>query len=193
MKYQEITIFELSKRKKRLEIFRENIEEYFEKITYDEVFGSIVDTEQTIRIRERINKDLNLIYQYLSDANVSCLTDYSPPGTTSFTENIDIFFNIFQMSQLNTSHQMTVDLINRGIGIYESEETNAKVRTFNPLWWFWKIVKLIIRAPFLLLSEAGFNSEKFESSLFGKLLKLILEIAVGVCIAYIVYRFGWNK
>jgi hypothetical protein len=195
MNYHEITIFELNKRKKVLSVFRDDLEDYFNKVRHNGFSGDLVDSDATLRLRETINKKLNLVHDYLNDVNVATLVDYSPPGTARFTDSLNILFNIFNLPKLNQSHQMVTDLIDQGVGKYEDEKPRAILRTINPLWWIWKAIRRIIRLPFFLIREAGFDSKKVEDSLVGKLIKLTLSaiLLVGGGVLPILSFFGYQE
>lgn len=55
------------------------------------------------------------------------------------------------------------------IGILTEAKKTALIQMFNPLSW----LSVILRIPFLFISLTGFNIEKIENEIWGKLFKLL--------------------
>lgn len=68
------------------------------------------------------------------------------------------------------------DIVDRSIGIYQSDLSSCFRRTINPFWWIAKLVTWIVSLPFKLLGTIGFNQKKAEESLLGKIIKGLLYL-----------------
>ena len=64
-----------------------------------------------------------------------------------------------------------------------------RLHALNPAWWLWAAASFVLRIPFIVVSATGFDTEKFEAELWGKLLK-VLEV---VLIAYLLARLGLQQ
>lgn len=193
MNYKEITIFELDKRIKFLIESREDTVNYFSQLSYD-LMDHPAENKSASELRQKINYNLSKIEKFISATGTRTSIFYSPPPAIGGIQgNIDLFANIFNLDKFDISPKWITDCFEKSIGIYNNERKSAIIRTFNPFWWLWKLIKVIIGIPFFILNEAGFDSGRFENSILGKIIKLALEVAVGVAIAYIVFKFGWNK
>ena len=70
--------------------------------------------------------------------------------------------------------------MNRAIGVYEQTSRQASIRTYNPFWWFARGLIWFSRLPIWFLGEIGFDSQKIEKSIWGKIIKTIFPIIVGI-------------
>jgi len=64
-----------------------------------------------------------------------------------------------------------LDFIDRAIGIYDNNARPAFLRAINPFVYLGIVFDLVARVPFLLIGRAGFNRQKAEDSLAGRLIK----------------------
>jgi len=96
--------------------------------------------------------------------------------------------NMFQLRQLRIPRQLVVDSLDRSIGEYERKQRHLFRQLFNPLFWLGQILAI----PFRILAFAGFDADKLERSLFGRLYKAITGFAALVAaILSILYYLGW--
>lgn len=176
MHYKDITIFEVNKRINFLIQSKKDITEYFENLS--EGFAlDVTENKVARKKRQEINFYLKKLISYVRFADVNTSIYYSPPPVTGGPAgNIDIISNIFNLHSFQLKQESLVDMIDQALGIYDEEKTSAFIRTFNPFWWAWKLLKWIANIPFVLLQEVGFNTSKIENNFFGKLLKLIFEL-----------------
>lgn len=100
---------------------------------------------------------------------------------------VNIFNSVLNdNSYKGISRQMVVDALNQTIGACEEQVKEEFFKLCNPINWVKELLLWFLRLPFMLIELTGFNVEKVEDHLFGKLFKA-LEIAV---IILILYRLG---
>jgi len=108
------------------------------------------------------------------------ITYRPPPMFGGYIQNIDLIGNLFSLWQFEISPQFAFDCTDRAIGAYERECRRLFRKSFNPLYWLGIFIVWVLRLPFKLLGAAGFDATKVEESFFGKLLKLIWGLALGL-------------
>ena len=168
--YLDITFWENRRRLQKLREFREHVVTYF-----DAYLSSQENREETAR--NSINFMLNEVQAIVYAANVHPVIEHPPlRGVEGPSRNIDLLENIFRLHIFNTGHVRVIDFLDRAIGVYDSYHIRSIWRTLNPLWWIWRIFSWVARLPFALLGTAGFNSTKAESSILGRLFKLVVLV-----------------
>ena len=73
-----------------------------------------------------------------------------------------------------------MDVIDQGIGIYETDRRAALLRTINPFFYLGIVLDWIVRVPFLLLGKAGFDQQKVEMSFVGRVIKGTIYIVTAL-------------
>lgn len=158
------------------------------KVGYLEYLHLQMNHPRAQEIREKLNRSIPFVIAYLRAAGIDTAIHYSPPPAVGgLAGRIDVFANLFQLGQLMLRQNPVHDMLDRGIGMYDYWIENQWKKWVNPLYWIGEIIRL----PFMLLDFAGFNSLKVESSIFGKIYKLIASIvglAVGVIELYKVLK-----
>jgi len=98
-------------------------------------------------------------------------------------------------AQYNLNEQDMVLQFERAIGEYLRLRRHAFWNLFNPFWWIREIITVIVSLPFYLIGLAGFNQQTIESSLGGRLFKLLWGLVIiGASLATIVQfllNHGW--
>ncbi len=194
MSYKEITIFELVQRCDFLVQVKKDIIEYFNKLSYD-LMEHPIENEDASILRQKINQNLRKIIRYISATGTPTSIYYSPPPSVGgLCGEIDFFENIFNLSRFRIPPATVVDSIDQSLGIYNDERFHALWRTINPLWWIWKLVKKIVRFPFFLIKEAGFNASKVENSFLGKFYSFVSSAIILLASALaILNAFGYQE
>ncbi len=170
--YKKITIWENYRRTKLLLEFRNLVVTYFANLL---VSGRRVENKKAQQARIEINMILDKTYFVVISAGVKPTIYYSPPPSIGGLEgDIDLIHNIFNLYRYQIEPRKILDFIERAIGIYENDRHNALLRTLNPLFWLGLILDYIVSLPFKVIGKIGFNQEKIESSITGKIIKGIL-------------------
>ncbi len=111
-------------------------------------------------------------------------------GQEHTVELAPLVYNIELATRYNFSERDVVLLLERAIGEYLRLRSRAFWNLFNPLWWIREILAGIVSIPFYVIGLAGFDQEAIESSLVGRLLKLLAELAIiGGAVTAIVQLF----
>jgi len=171
---KQLTIFSVKKRIKTLEEFKVLVIKYFK--SRKSHIGEVYETEESLKYRSEINLLVSKIEQYVFDADISDEYFYTPPPVVGgYAHRLKLLPNIFNLTAFQISLHQVTDILERASAQYQDDITHAKIRTFNPFFWFWLIILKISSIPFALLSSAGFDGDKVRNSFVGKILKLIIE------------------
>lgn len=190
---RELTVWEIYKRIKFLREFRGKLESYFNIVDYN--LGELIDNDRSRILRQEINTNLSVLMGYIREAGVGTTIFYSPPPISGgIAGNISILDNIFNLASFNVGPQVVIDILDQAVGIYSSEKHRAWVRTINPFWWLWRLFRTILHTPFMIFEEAGFNSKTLEKSIIGKIIKVLLSLALIIsALIPILNAFGYQE
>lgn len=113
-----------------------------------------------------------------------------PPAVGGAIIPVNLFYSVLNdNSYQGISEQMIVDALTQTIGACESSIEEEFWKLLNPLNWIKELLRWILRIPFMLIELTGFNVEKVEDHLLGKLFKVIEVVAI----VYILYRLGVQR
>lgn len=178
-RYYKTTIFENRKRVKILRQFDEYVKEYFSNIKRLMYGTEISESDKAKEARSKINLMLAKAYAYIIYSGSKTSIYYIPPAATGgIARNIDLLHNIFNLHNFQLTNEQLMDIIERSIGIYENDKNKSIIRTINPFFWLDKVLTYIVRIPFKIIGKVGFNQEKIESSIIGRIVKTILYLIV---------------
>ena len=168
--YRNITFWESLRRQERLDEFLKLVNTYF----FAHREGQV---KRASEARTSLNLMLIDVRKILYAANVHPVIRWTPPPIVRGpSQNIDLVENLFFLDHYSLSPVQVTDVVLRAQGVYESNHFRSFLRTFNPLWWAWRIFNWLARLPFLLLGTAGFNSARAERSVLGRLFKLAFTL-----------------
>ena len=174
--YTKLTFWQNIVRQKKLKEYKARLEEYFRSIDYDSYDRSILDTPQTRITRTYLNKQADVVGQYITETGSPLRVTYTPPPVIGgYIQQIDLIDNLFNLQNFDIEVQTLIDVIDQALGIFERDFFNSVLRTIYPLFWFGKILELISSVPFYLLGSVGFNRVRLENSGIGKLVKFIIK------------------
>lgn len=145
------------KQLKDIESFRSFVNKYFEE--------GIISDEDKVEIRKKINRLIPIIKQLAEDASV--YLDASQYQHDSILIELNLIDNIFQKVRGSTTP--TLDLIDRIYGYYDNLRRTNLRKLINPFFYIGEI----IRIPFYIFDFAGFNGKKIETSIWGKIWKIV--------------------
>jgi len=129
--------------------------------------------------RVEINRTMEEIHSIIMLSGINPVIIYTPPPAVGgYVQNVDVVYNIFNLHRFDIPPQALIDYIDRAIGVYASNSSRSFMRTVNPFYWIGRILESIVRIPFVLLGKAGFNQNKVETSLPGKILKGLLYLII---------------
>jgi len=195
--YNKIPVWENKKRLKLLYEFRELVDTYFNSVEVDYMSvnpsADLIENETAQQVRIEINRILGEVREVLHSAGIRPIIRYTPPSMIGgYIQHIDITLNMFNLRYYNIPYNKLIDIIDIAIGKYSRDSKRAWMRTFNPIYWSGCIFDYIARLPFVLLGRIGFDSDKAESSIIGRLIKGILYlIVVFAALLTILYYLGY--
>lgn len=175
--YTKLIFWQNITRQKKLKEYRAKLEEYFRSIDFDSYDRSILDTPQTRIVRTYLNKQADIVGQYITEAGCPLKITYTPPPAIGgYIQSIDLIDNLFNLQNFDIEVQTLIDIIDQALGIYEGDFTKSIIRTFNPLFWLGRVLEFISSIPFYLLGSIGFSRVRIENSILGKFIKLIIKM-----------------
>jgi len=170
--YTKIFIWENKRRIERLLEFRSLVLTYFENSRYDPFVDSRIEQSKALKVRDRINLCLSEIHAIILSADIVPVIIYrAPPLIGGYQSTIDLFENIFNLDRYQIGPNVVIDYVDRTIGKYRSNQTIAFLRMFNPFFYLGLLLAPISDLLFEVIGEFGYNRQKLESSIFGKLVK----------------------
>lgn len=178
--YKQITFCENDERIKYLENFEAHVINYFDDIGRDG-FGDLLENEIAKKERKEINKLIDKARSYIIATGISTrVINYPAPITERESHSVDLAFNIFNLIEINMSHEPLLDIIERAIAIYENDKKIAILRTYNPVFWIALFVDWIVSLPFEFLGKFGLQQDKLGASLGGNIYKFLFSLIIYV-------------
>jgi hypothetical protein len=114
-------------------------------------------------------------YRIIVSSGVNPILRYTPPAAIGgYIQDINVIANIFNLDNYTIPTESLFDFIDRSIGIYEKNHFPSMIRTINPFFWISEIVSFISNLPFRLIGYIGFDQQRVERSILGRIFKGIL-------------------
>ena len=118
------------------------------------------------QLRKEVARLSVVMSAYARDAGVGTFVQDNRIGAA------DIFENILNRSI--APPDMVIDCLHKAIGVYEYRHRQWVRGIINPFFW----VGQLIRIPFFILHQAGFNISKIESTWASKTYKVISAFVI---------------
>lgn len=177
--YTKITVWENKRRLKKLSEFRDLVLRYFNNSRVEWMVDERIEEEEAQRARVEINRVMDEIHHIILYSGINPSLRYTPPPALGgYIQNVDLIQNVFHIHRFEILPNNVLDFIDRAIGIYESNHGRALARTFNPLFYLGIVFDWVAELPFVFIGRLGFNREKAESSIVGRLTKGILYLFI---------------
>lgn len=195
-KYNRIPFWVNLYRWRRLNNFISLTNKYVSNSHYDWQVEGRIEEQRAKEVREPINlmiPEINNIVK--STDNSSVIVSYPAPAVGGYVKNINIFDNFFNLHSYQIPYDDILNQLNRSKGVLKTDFIYSIIRTLNPFYWIGMILGLIVNIPFQLIGKVGFDNTKFENSIIGKLIKILLYIVTVVAaIITILQAFKfWDK
>lgn len=175
--YTKILIWENKRRLDKLIEFRNLIIEYFNNSRVEWMVAERIEKEAARSARVKINRIINETHSIILLSGINPTIRYTPPPAVGgYIQKIDVIQNIFNLNRFQIGVDPVLDFIDRAIGIYQSNQKSALIRTFNPFFYLGWVLDVISDLPFIAIGKLGFNREKVESSAIGRLVKGIFYL-----------------
>ena len=170
--------WENQRRQDKLKKFRNLIVTYFNNTRPHEW---LVDARSENDVAQQARSEINLMVDEISALLhaadiVPTVTVTPPPAIGGHVQRVHLLMNMFLLDRHQIPPHHVDDLLLRAIGVYKSDERYSIRRTINPLWWFKAVLIWIAHAPFSVLRAAGFDANRAERSVLGKLVKGLLIV-----------------
>jgi len=146
------------------------------------------DAEQYQELRESIARKTPSIIHISRRSGIPCvLQSYPAPTVGGPVIPVNIYESILQDdSHGHIPNQRKLDTLNKLIGQLEGKIKFEFDKIINPFFWLGLLVGKILRIPFWIFSQTGFEISKIEDHFLGKLFKLVEVVAL----LYISLRLG---
>ena len=181
MKYfRDITHFENRKRLDRLTEFHTHVVTYFNNsYVPDWIADPRVENNTARTARTQINLMVDEIYEIVAAADVDCRIIWTPPRMVGGpTQNVNLLANLFDLHRFRVTPDHVVAVLERSIGVYKTDRRQSLLRTYNPFWWLRRLLVLVFRIPFYVIGAAGFDADRFERSILGRVTKALMGVIV---------------
>ena len=175
--YTKILIWENKRRLDKLNEFRNIVLQYFNNSRAEWMIAGRIEEDAAKEARLKINRIMDETHDIIVYSGINpSITWTPPPAVGGYVKNVDLIQNIFNIHQFQIGADTVLDFIDRAIGIYQSNQKSAIVRTLNPFFYIGLIFEAISELPFIAIGKLGFNRQKAESSIIGRLVKGILYL-----------------
>jgi hypothetical protein len=186
--------WECKRRLHTLQAFRNLVVTYFQNTHFSNM-GRSIEQQEAAEARVQINLMAGDVLESCALIGHNMNMSYTPPPasgvSTGFTVNI--VKALFQFDRLRIPSKVALDYLDRAIGDYERLKKKTFRQSFNPFYWLWLGLEILLSIPFRLLGAAGFNARKMEQSWGGKLVKLIEVIAALLAVLnYLGFSTTWQ-
>lgn len=190
--YKHILLWENLFRIQRLASFQKLVHQYFQSAKYDWVVDGRIEDANAKQLRSKINQSINIIASIVESSGVSAIINWSPPPDIGdYTRNIHLIKNIFRLGDFRIGYDTVIDNLDQAIGVYKSNTIWSAIRIINPFFYLNLIFVCISNLPFLAIGKMGFNRNRAESSLLGRLTKaLIYMLSAFASLLTIIEVFG---
>jgi len=173
--FSSIPIWENKRRLQMLNNFRSLVTTYYDHSNYSWMAEGRIEEDEAKQARTEINLILHDVHKVIIYSGVPTLVQYTPPPVVGgYIQNLDVIQNMFILHQFQMGENSMIDIIDRSIGIYQSDQSSCFRRTINPFWWIGKFFAWLVSLPFKFLGTIGFSQKKAENSLIGKMFKRFL-------------------
>ncbi len=175
--YREIACWENQRRLKELLIFRDRYMAYVNGRIAQTNEECNIDEEELANLRFNINLTVSRVTDVVQASGIPVVITRREQGFLGERrQGSSLFQDLFILDQANVHSQYVVDTLERAIGVYLRNRGYSMLRTINPLWWTGKAIRGVVRIPFSLIGAAGFDADKAESSILGRLLKAMIVL-----------------
>lgn len=173
--------------------YRENIKRADHLLHFRELAITYYNKDKGDKERSRMNKALNRIKKIVHATEINTRITHMPaPAIGGHIFTFDLLDELFNLGRHGIQPSYLIDILERSMGVYEDDRSRALWRTINPLWWLKRLLVGVGRFPFFILASMGFNLERLEHSLIGRLIKGSLSLlAAFASLLLIAERLGF--
>jgi hypothetical protein len=178
LKYSKIPIWENKRRIKRLERFIEDLNSFYVGMRSTLPWMGQLENE---RVRWLSTQRTNLTQSVGEVSAIVRLAHISVVGGNQYLGMIDMLDNVTNLDELSIDPSHLADQINQAIGVYRTDQTNSRFRTFWPIFWLARLIEWIAKLPVWLLSLTfGLEAEKTERSWYGRTVTILWNVSLWI-------------
>jgi hypothetical protein len=170
LKYDEIPIWENNQRLKDLQYFRDI---YYLLQIFGSTSGVTTPTGKPFtreECRSEINRRLPAVKEMVRFADISALRDWVTLRKDDELVQIDVLEQLWYLEKLRLSYRAPSDVVEEAIGKYQADQFKSWVRTFNPFYWFGRLINWLISEAFKVVALVGANPETARNSPTGHII-----------------------
>ena len=174
---------------------------YFNNVRFNSMpsySDSLIENGNSQNARREINLMMHKARTFVRGARIGyTVTWTAPPLVGGRSHRVDLLGDLFGLYRYEITPKYVTDLLERAIGVYQADRQNALIRSVNPFWWLMKVLLELARVPFRILGAVGFDEERTERSLLGRITKAVIVaipvIASVLAIAESLGGLGWLR
>ena len=173
--------------------FRNSVVGYFNSLNRSPAMARPSDGEESGKYRREINLAVAEVRSIVRASGRAARVVWTPPPAIGGpSRSVELLDDIFLLDRYDIPPSMVVDELDRVMGVYETDRRNSIFRTFNPLWWIGNLAGWLVRLPFRAIGAAGFDADKAEASVPGRIAKVVLYTAtIAAALLTILDLLGW--
>jgi len=198
LKWNKIPIWENKERIKNLTFWRD--------LYVERLFGSVKKlpspgTGKPFGDEERrteLNRRIPAVKEMVALADITALRDWITIGKDDASVRVDVLEQFWYLERLRISFRAASDVVEEAIGKYQADQRRSWIRTFDPLYWFGRLVDWLVGNAFNVVTLFGANPETARRSSIGRSIialgKFVGWIAgIAAAIATVLLFFGLDK
>ncbi|MHB1516272.1 MAG: hypothetical protein ACYCVY_11325 [Acidiferrobacteraceae bacterium] len=175
--YTKLLPWENNRRLQKLAAFRALTTQYFDSSSANWMADKRIEEQEAKEARVDINRAMREIHDIIRCTGINPSIQYTPPPMVGgYIQNIDLVDNIFNLHPFRIAHTSLIDVIDQAIGVYERNRRAAQLRAINPLFYIGHAFAWVARLPFVFIGGVGFNRQRAEESVVGRVVKGIVYL-----------------
>lgn len=114
-------------------------------------------------------------------AGVGSIVTHDAPAKGGKRYKINIIKAIFRESlvrNFSLEDDAPLEAIEAAIAKYRILQTRARLQLFNPLFWLVQFIGYGITIPFYIFQKCGFETNDFERTSVGRMIKIIIALGM---------------
>jgi hypothetical protein len=169
LKWNKITIWENKERIKDLTFWRDLwLEGTFpsDNVLVSPATGRPFSPEER---RVELNRRIPAVREMVALAEVPTIRDWMTFGKDPKPVRVDILEQFWYVETLRVSYRAPADVVDEAIGKYQADQRRSRIRTFNPLHWFGRLIDWLVGKAFNIVTLFGGNPETARRSSIGRI------------------------
>lgn len=173
LKYDKISIWGNKKRINDLSFFRDLwLEGLFNAphLLISPATGRPFSAEER---RAELNRRSPAVREMVALADISALRDWRTFRKDDPPVRVDVLEQFWYIEKLRLSARAPSDVVDEAIGIYLADQRGSWIRTFNPFYWFGRMIDWMVSGAFNAVTLFGGNPQVVRNSQTGRIAEAI--------------------